>query len=259
MAPEYLDPISQSCSTQLVVPCGQSMYPQVYGFLGYKPSGGAATPFAGFNSTAATIGHVFPSILHKDAFLIFRALCKLSMKNSTTDNGSTNDPIALQNKYVSSLSFLIILDLIFFRILSLELILHILEHSGPAFRSGDKFIFAIRQYLCVSLISNCTSQVTQVIGLSLQVFVALLNGFKDHLKAELEIFMTNIFIRILESENSTFEHKCRVLEVFHTICQDPAALVELFINYDCDFDAIDLFRRMIDSFSRITKVLFLHI
>lgn len=136
----------------------------------------------------------------------------------------------------------------------MELILHILEHSGPAFRSGDKFIFAIRQYLCVSLISNCTSQVTQVIGLSLQVFVALLNGFKDHLKAELEIFMTNIFLRILESENSTFEHKCRVLEVFHTICQDPSALVELFINYDCDIDAIDLFRRMIDSFSKITKV-----
>jgi Sec7-like guanine-nucleotide exchange factor len=140
------------------------------------------------------------------------------------------------------------------RIVSLELILHILEHSGPAFRSGDNFIFAIRQYLCVSLISNCTSQVTQVIGLSLQVFVALLNGFKDHLKAELEIFMTNIFLRILESENSTYEHKCRVLEVFHTICQDPAALVEIFINYDCDFDAIDLFRRMVDSFSKITKV-----
>jgi hypothetical protein len=86
--------------TKLVVPCGQSMYPQVYGFLGYKPSGGAATPFAGFNSTAASIGHIFPSILHKDAFLIFRALCKLSMKNSTTDDGSTTDPIALQNKYV---------------------------------------------------------------------------------------------------------------------------------------------------------------
>ncbi len=73
------------------------MYPQVYGFLGYKPSGATATPFAGFNSTAATIGHVFPSILHKDAFLIFRALCKLSMK-STPDTSMTPDPVALQNK-----------------------------------------------------------------------------------------------------------------------------------------------------------------
>jgi hypothetical protein len=96
---QFLFARSHCHRTKLVVPCGQSMYPQVYGFLGYKPSGGVATPFAGFNSTAATIGHIFPSILHKDAFLIFRALCKLSMKNATSDNGSTTDPIALQNKY----------------------------------------------------------------------------------------------------------------------------------------------------------------
>jgi brefeldin A-inhibited guanine nucleotide-exchange protein len=93
-------------STKLLVPCGQAMYPQVYGALGYKPSGGVATPFAGFNSSAATIGHVFPSILHKDAFLIFRALCKLSMKSSTSENGSTIDPLALQNKYTLPLVLL---------------------------------------------------------------------------------------------------------------------------------------------------------
>jgi hypothetical protein len=97
-----LDSLTSIDSTKLVVPCGQSMYPQVYGALGYKPSGGVATPFAGFNSSAVTIGHVFPSILHKDAFLIFRALCKLSMKSSTSENGSTIDPLALQNKYDAS-------------------------------------------------------------------------------------------------------------------------------------------------------------
>ena len=141
-----------------------------------------------------------------------------------------------------------------YRILSLELILHILERSGPAFKSGDKFIFAIRQYLCVSLLGNCTSHVAQVTGLSLRVFVSLLEGFKAHLKAELEVFITNIFLRILESENSTFDHKVRVLEVFHNICRDPGAQVELFINYDCDFEAIDLFRRIVDAFAKIAKV-----
>ena len=141
------------------------------------------------------------------------------------------------------------------RILSLELILHILERSGPAFKSGDKFIFAIRQYMCVSLLGNCTSHVAQVTGLSLRVFVSLLEGFKAHLKAELEVFITNIFLRILESENSTFDHKIRVLEVFHNICRDPGAQVELFINYDCDFEAIDLFRRIVDAFAKIAKVI----
>ena len=42
---------------------------------------------------------IFPSVLHKDAFLIFRALCKLSMKGLQDETGgSPSDPIALQNK-----------------------------------------------------------------------------------------------------------------------------------------------------------------
>lgn len=43
----------------------------------------------------------FLTLNHKDAFLLFRALCKLSMKGLHEDssNGSQNsDPIALQNK-----------------------------------------------------------------------------------------------------------------------------------------------------------------
>ena len=48
----------------------------------------------------ANMSMAFPSILHKDAFLIFRALCKLSMKglHESNESGSTSDPIALQNK-----------------------------------------------------------------------------------------------------------------------------------------------------------------
>lgn len=137
----------------------------------------------------------------------------------------------------------------------MELIFHILQHSGPSFRSGDRFIYAIRQYLCVSLLGNCTSQVGQVTGLSLQIFVALLDGFKDHLKSELEVFVTSIFLRILESENTSFDHKMRVLEVFHIICTEPSALVEIFINYDCELDTIDLYRRLVDGFAKIAKVI----
>lgn len=137
----------------------------------------------------------------------------------------------------------------------MELILNILQNCGPVFQSDEKIVSVVRDYLCVSLLSNCTSQITQITGLSLQVFIALLQKFKDYLKSELEVFITGIFIRILESENSTYDHKLKVLEVFHMICQDSLALVEIFINYDCDLEAIDLFRRIVDGFSKIAKVL----
>lgn len=151
-------------------------------------------------------------------------------------NGEVGDQRALQN-----------------RILSLELVLHILQHSGPAFRTGEKYIHVIRQQLCLSLLRNCTSQISQVTSISLQIFVCLMNDFKEHLKRELEVFVANIFIKILESENATFDHKTRVLDVFHILCSEANAMVEIFINYDCDMNATDLFRRIVDGFSKIAK------
>lgn len=96
----------------------------------------------------------------------------------------------------------------------------------------------------------------QVTGLSLQIFVLLIQSFKEHLKSEMEVFVSTIFLRMLESENSTYDHKFRVLEVLQTICKDPRAQIELFINYDCELEAINLFSRLVDGFAKTAKVIF---
>lgn len=74
----------------------------------------------------------FPSVLHKDAYLLFRALCRLSIKGQAEVEAAAvsvaQDPVALQSK-----------------ILSLELVLAILEHAGPTFRSSDKFVYLVRR------------------------------------------------------------------------------------------------------------------
>jgi brefeldin A-inhibited guanine nucleotide-exchange protein len=239
---EALEVSSTAAAESSSVPCGSCMYPDTFVALGFVSGGLVAQTAVGLsegdvnNPTSQAAAHAFPSILHKDAFLLFRALCKLSMKGLHDDAGAQQDPIALQNK-----------------ILSLELILHILQRGGPAFKSGDKFVYAIKQYLSVSLLANCTSSIAQVTSLSLQIFLALMGSFKEHLKGELEIFVGSIFLKILESEYSTFEHKSRVLEVLLNICQDPVTLVELFINYDCDFEGNDLFRRIVDGFAKMAK------
>lgn len=132
--------------------------------------------------------------------------------------------------------------------------MNLLQNCGPAFRNGEKFILAVKNYLCHSLLTNSTSQVAQVTGLSLQIFVSLLQNFKPHLKSEVEVFVSTIFIRILESENSTHDHKMRVLEVFHNLCKDSSAQVEIFVNYDCDLEATNLFSRMVTAFAKIAKV-----
>ncbi|RHY32231.1 hypothetical protein DYB32_002736 [Aphanomyces invadans] len=70
---------------------------------------------------------------------------------------------------------------------------------------------------------------------------------------EMEIFITNIFLRILDSENSTFEHKMLVLEVLNHICDDQLILSEIFLNYDCDWDSMDLFKRIVNALAKIAK------
>ncbi len=40
------------------------------------------------------------------------------------------------------------------KVLALELLKILLENSGPTFRRGERFLTAIRQYLCLSLLKN---------------------------------------------------------------------------------------------------------
>lgn len=102
----------------------------------------------------------FTHILQKDAFLVFRALCKLSMKPLPE---GTPDPKSHELRS---------------KILSLHLLLSILQNAGPVFRSNEMFIMAIKQYLCVALSKNGVSSVPEVFELSLSIFVALLSNFK---------------------------------------------------------------------------------
>ena len=164
----------------------------------------------------------FRSLYHKDAFLLLRSLCKLSMKQKAQEGMEQADPVALQTK-----------------LLSLELIRGVLESAGPSFRKGTKFVYAVKQYLCESLIKNCVSSNTRVVNLSLHIFVALINHFRDYLRSEIEVFVSTIFLRILEEETSDLQHRLLVLEVFYKLCQDGQTIVELFINYDCGMGVLE--------------------
>lgn len=51
------------------------------------------------SSNSNVINSTFPTVHHKDTYLLFRALCKLSMKGPVSEeSGGHGDHIALQNK-----------------------------------------------------------------------------------------------------------------------------------------------------------------
>lgn len=58
------------------------------------------------------------------------------------------------------------------------MLLSIVDNSGPGFRRGEKFILAVRHYLCEALLLNSTSSNRAVMELSLQIFKPMCRDFK---------------------------------------------------------------------------------
>jgi brefeldin A-inhibited guanine nucleotide-exchange protein len=132
---------------------------------------------------ASTSVGIFASQYHTDSYLLFRALCKLSSKTLPGDENvamTTNPTSAVGSSMAGSFfSSTPIVDPLALnsKILSLELILAVFEHCGDAFRNGEKFVYAVQSYLCVSLLKNCMSNQTVVAHLSLKIFLLLVSKF----------------------------------------------------------------------------------
>ncbi|KAG6896931.1 hypothetical protein C0992_005196 [Termitomyces sp. T32_za158] len=185
----------------------------------------------------------------KDAFLVFRALCKLTMKPLNTESERDLKSHAMRSK-----------------LLSLHLVLTVLNSHMALFvdpgaviyssssNEATSFVQAITQYLCLSLSRNAVSPVPQVFDVSVEIFWRVLSGMRTKLKKEIEVLMHEIFIPILEMRTSTLKQKAVILGMLSRLCQDPQALVEIYLNYDCDSEAADnIYEHLINIISRISS------
>ena len=164
---------------------------------GGTPGGGAgeaaAAGYAHSATSDATMGHLgaepgasasgrqlsVAAQLQKDAFLVFRALCKLSIRSTESAPGS--EITTIRGK-----------------VLALELLKILLENSGPLFLSTERFVSAIKQYLCLSLLKNCQSAVPASLRLCCSIFLTLMTKFRHNLKAEIGVFFPMILLRPIE-------------------------------------------------------------
>lgn len=87
----------------------------------------------------------------------------------------------------------------FMQVLALELLMILLENSGEVFRTSEKFSSAIKQYLCLSLLKNCTSSIPQAFALSCSIFLTLMAKFRHSLKAEIGVFFPMIMLKAIEA------------------------------------------------------------
>ncbi|CAG8722403.1 36441_t:CDS:10, partial [Racocetra persica] len=170
----------------------------------------------------------------KDAFLVFRALCKLSMKPMSAEASKDLKSPPMRSKLLS-------LHLI---LATLNTHTHVFSSPNVIFVSSTKqestqFVQAVKQYLCLSLSRNAVSPLPQVFEISLEIFWKCMNKLRSHLKKEIEVFFKEIFLPILEMRTSSMKHKYALMNILSRICSEPQTLVELYLNYDCDREALD--------------------
>ncbi|OAY68445.1 Brefeldin A-inhibited guanine nucleotide-exchange protein 1 [Ananas comosus] len=160
------------------------------------------------NAADAEAGNGEMSKIREDGLSLFKNLCKLSMKFSMPDN--PEDPLLLRGK-----------------VLSLEL---------------------LKMYLCLSLLKNSALSAMSIFQLLCSIFMGLLSRFRSGLKEEIGIFFPMLVLRVLENIlQPSFLQKMTVLNLWDKICQDPQVIVDIFVNYDCDVDAPNIFERTVNG------------
>ena len=184
----------------------------------------------------------------KDAFLVFRAMCKLSTKPLRPE-----DAVDLKSQGMRS------------KLLSLHIIHTAIFNHAEVFTSPQStikssangeptaFTQAIKQYLCLSLSRNGTSSTPRVFAVSAEIFWLMTKSLRSHLKRELEVFLKEIYLAILSKRAAPTWQKSYIIQhVFARIAGEPKALVEIYLNYDCDRAALEnLYQRIIEGVARL--------
>ncbi|KAK6436703.1 guanine nucleotide exchange protein for ADP-robosylation factor [Oleoguttula sp. CCFEE 5521] len=202
----------------------------------------------GENSEMYTEDEDEDEIYIRDAFLVFRAMCKLSTKQVRRE-----EEVDIRSQGMRS------------KLLSLHIIHTVLFHHHQVFTnpnatirssSGQEptgFTQAIKQYLCLSLSKNASSAVRQVFEVSAELFWLMTKYLRSQLKPELQVFLKEVYLTILEKRLAPPWQKSYIVQnIFGRIAGDPKALVEIYLNYDCDRQALDnMYQRIIEHVSRI--------
>jgi len=188
-------------------------------------------------------------IFVRDAFLVFRSMCRLSHKELQPDQQQDIHSANMRSKLVS-----------------LAIIRTTLNNNMTVFTSPlctirgtnnepTSFGQAMNQYLRLSVSRNGASSVRRVFETCVEIFWLMLKDMRVMLKREIELFLKEIYLAILERKNAPSFQKLYVMKVLKRLSTDPRALVELYLNYDCESTALDnMFQRMIEHVSKISSL-----
>ncbi|KAL2018172.1 hypothetical protein VTK56DRAFT_1197 [Thermocarpiscus australiensis] len=181
----------------------------------------------------------------RDAYLVFRSFCNLSTKILPPDQ-----LYDLRGQPMRS------------KLISLHLIYTLLNNNISVFTSPlctirntknnepTSFLQAIKYYLCLSITRNGASSVDRVFDVCCEIFWLMLKYMRASFKKEIEVFLNEIYLALLARKNAPLSQKLTFVGILKRLCEDPRALVEIYLNYDCDRNVDNIFQTIVENLSR---------
>ncbi|KJZ79444.1 hypothetical protein HIM_00913 [Hirsutella minnesotensis 3608] len=165
----------------------------------------------------------------RDAYLVFRSFCNLSTKVLAPEQLFDMRGQAMRSKLIS-----------------LHLIHTVLNNNITVFTSPlctiknsksnepTSFLQAIKFYLCLSITRNGASSVDRIFD------------------KEIEVFLNEIYLALLSRRNAPVSQKLSFVNILNRLCADPRALVEIYLNYDCDQTVDNIFQTIVEDLSKFS-------
>nr|KAJ3420378.1 guanine nucleotide exchange protein for ADP-robosylation factor [Polyrhizophydium stewartii] len=182
----------------------------------------------------------------KDAYLVFRALCKLAMKPIPGADGVADiRSSAMRSKMLSLHLVNMVLtsfSSVFF--VPAPILFSIVRY--PQSMQSVGFVMAVKQYICLVFTRNITNIVPQVFEITTRIFGRILLDLRTALKKEISVMFTQVILPFMEPKpgaaTATFHQRFILLQTLHAVLSaEPSAsgrmIVELYLNYDCDVSA----------------------
>ncbi|WYZ44904.1 hypothetical protein EsH8_VIII_000220 [Colletotrichum jinshuiense] len=183
----------------------------------------------------------------KDAYLVFRSFCNLSTKVLPPDQLYDFRGQPMRSKLIS-----------------LHLIHTLLNNNIAVFTSPlctitnsksnepTTFLQAIKFYLCLSITRNGASSVDRVFDVCCEIFWLMLKYMRESFKLEIAVFLNEIYLALLARRTAPISQKVYVVNILNRFCADSKALVETYLNYDCERSVDNIFQTIIEDLSKFS-------
>ncbi|CAI4213120.1 unnamed protein product [Parascedosporium putredinis] len=181
----------------------------------------------------------------RDAYLVFRAFCNLATKVLPPDQLYDVRGQAMRSKLVS------------IHLIHTVLNNHIQVFISPLCRIKNSksseftsFLQAIKYYICLTITRNGACAVDKVFDVTAELFWLMLKFMRAPFKKEIEVFLNEIYLALLARRTAPITQKLYVVNILGRLCADPRALVEIFLNYDCDGSITNIYQTIIEDLSK---------